>query len=75
MAPPDALLRPRCRDEEDEPLLSTYKSTAEIKRSDTLSLVVILVVDRGFNVPGLMNPWTAPVNRRRLGSRLHGPIP
>jgi hypothetical protein len=32
-------------------------------------------VDRQANGPGLMNPWTAPVNHCRPGSRLRGPIP
>jgi hypothetical protein len=51
-----ALPRPCHQDKEDESLLSMYKSTLEIKRSDTLSLVVIMAVDRGFNESGFMKP-------------------
>jgi hypothetical protein len=66
MAFSSALLHLRHRNKEDELLPSMCESTVEIKRSDTLSLVVILAVDREFNGLGFMKP----VDRMR---QPHGP--
>jgi hypothetical protein len=46
MALSSTQLRLRHRNKEDDPLSFMCESTVEIKGSDTLSLVVMLVVDR-----------------------------